>query len=81
MYWRAYWARCKTERWTEELVTQVRGHKLNPPPARALAVISQHRNLNGNLLDTNVAAVELLNILRPTTAVARWLIFAALALA
>ncbi len=39
-----------------------------------------HRDPYGNLLDPGVAAVELINILRPTVAVARYVAFAAVAL-
>src|SRR5699024_8412805 len=35
---------------------------------------------NGDLLDTHTAAVEVINILRPTIAVSRYIIFAALAM-
>ena len=45
-----------------------------------LRVIAAHRDQNGRPLDVKVAAVELLNVLRPTVAVARFMIFAALAL-
>jgi fatty-acid peroxygenase len=43
-------------------------------------VIASHRDHEGNLLDPAVAGVELLNVLRPTVAVDRYLVFAALAL-
>lgn len=43
-------------------------------------MVAHHRQLNGSLLDRQVAAVEVLNLLRPTVAVSRWVVFAALAL-
>lgn len=42
--------------------------------------IARHRDLEGNPLDEDVAAVELINLLRPVVAVARFIVFAALAL-
>ena len=35
----------------------------------AVAVVAAHRDADGEQLDPHVAAVELLNIIRPTTAV------------
>jgi fatty-acid peroxygenase len=53
-------------------------------PARAtetaLAVIAGHRDHAGRLLKERVAAVELLNVLRPTVAISTFLTFAMLAL-
>lgn len=50
------------------------------PRPDALRVIAWHRDLRGNLLPEEIAAVELLNILRPTVAVARWVVYLAVAL-
>ena len=47
---------------------------------RPLAAVAAHRDLDGHLLDERTAAVELLNLLRPTVAVARFIVFAALEL-
>lgn len=46
----------------------------------AASVIANARSLNGNLLDIKTAANELLNIIVPTVAVARYIVFAAHAL-
>ena len=43
-------------------------------------VIAEHRDARGRLLPRRIAAVELLNVLRPTVAVDRYVVFAALAL-
>ncbi|MCB0061543.1 MAG: cytochrome P450 [Caldilineaceae bacterium] len=80
LYLQAWQARHTTESWIADVIMRTRAGQVNPPPDSALAVISQHRDLDGKLLDANVAAVELINILRPTTAIARWLVFVALAL-
>jgi hypothetical protein len=46
----------------------------------AASVIAKHRDLAGELLSPQVAAVELLNVLRPIVAVGVYLTFGALAL-
>jgi hypothetical protein len=44
------------------------------------AAIARHRDADGRPLDESVAAIELLNLLRPMVATARFVAFAALAL-
>ncbi|MFI8966452.1 cytochrome P450 [Streptomyces sp. NPDC053493] len=50
------------------------------PPRTALEAVVRHREADGSLLDPATAAVELLNIVRPTVAVTWFLTFAAHAL-
>jgi fatty-acid peroxygenase len=78
--WRARLARRRCEAWIGRLVRQVRRGERQPPPGSALAVIAGHRAPSGRLLPRRVAAVEVINILRPTVAVAIYVSFAALAL-
>ena len=78
--WLAILLRRRTERWIEGLVRQVRTRDLAPPEGSALEVIARYRDLHGDLLTPEAAAVELINVLRPTIAVARFTTFAALAL-
>ncbi|WP_407362032.1 cytochrome P450 [Pseudomonas luteola] len=73
-------ARKEAEAWIADLVTQVRQGALNPAPQTALHVFSHHKDSDGNRLDPKTAAVEILNVLRPTVAVARFVVFAAWAL-
>lgn len=77
---RARIARQKTEKWIEDLIENVRTHKLEVSEGSAIHAIAWHRDLDGELLDQQVAAVELINLLRPTVAIARFVIFSALAL-
>ena len=79
-YLRARAARRRAERWCARLVEQTRGGGLVPPASSALAVVAGYRDLDGELLDPRTAAVELLNVLRPTVAIHRWVALAALAL-
>ncbi|MEG6551979.1 cytochrome P450, partial [Desulfocurvibacter africanus] len=62
------------------VIEAVRAGRLNPPEGSALRTVAFHRELDGELLKTRIAAVELINVLRPTVAVARFITFAALAL-
>jgi len=73
-------ARKRSERWVRELVRDVRAARHQPPAGSALEVVAWHREPDGMLLDEHTAAVELLNIARPTVAVAWFVSFAALAL-
>lgn len=79
-HWLARLARRQAESWTADLVRAVRSGRLNVPSDRALAVIALHRDASGRLLPDRIAAVELLNVLRPTVAVAVFITFVAHAL-
>jgi fatty-acid peroxygenase len=78
-----YWARVarkRAESWIEDIIQKCRSGKLDVAQDAALHVVATHRELNGRPLSLNVAAVELLNIVRPIVAVSVYIIFAALAL-
>jgi len=70
----------RCERWTAGLIDEVRSGRLAPGEETALHVVAMHEDLSGNLLPPSIAAVELLNILRPTVAIARFVTFGGLAL-
>ncbi len=78
--WRGLLLRIRTERWAQQLIQSVRDGSLNPPPGSALSAVALHRDESGTLINQKVAGVELLNILRPVVAVARFITFGALAL-
>lgn len=79
-YWRGKQACRCTEQWIAAMVEQVRRKELNAGEETALHAIAHHRELNGALLDRRVAAVELINVLRPAVAIAQFVSFGALAL-
>src|SRR5699024_844846 len=58
----------------------VREGRLSPAPGTAVEVLAHHRDERDRELSEEVAAVELLNILRPTAAVSSFIEFAAVAL-
>lgn len=78
--WKGMLLRARTERWARGVVDAVRARRLAVPEGSAAHLIAWYRDQDGRPLDTDAAAVELLNVLRPTVAVARYVTFAALAL-
>lgn len=78
--WYAQGRRRGTERWAAGLIERVRRDELAPRPGTALHVFAHHTDDEGNRLSPETAAVELINILRPTLAVSRFIAFAAVAL-
>jgi fatty-acid peroxygenase len=66
-YARAWSARLRADRWARRLVEQVRDGRTTPPAGSALQLVATGP---GRDLDARVAGVELLNVLRPTVAVA-----------
>ncbi|CCG04457.1 cytochrome P450 [Blastococcus saxobsidens] len=77
---RARRARGRRERWLSQLVRDVRSGVTAVPEGSAVDVVARHRDAGGEQLDSHVAAVELLNIIRPTTAVAWFMAFSGHAL-
>ncbi len=63
-----------------ELIEAVRDGSVEVGDERPLAAVARHRDIDGDLLPARIAAVELLNLLRPTVAVERFVCFAAMAL-
>ena len=80
---RSWWGlmlRSRTERWARDIVEKVRTGEIEAGEGSAAHIVAWHRDPDGELLDRKVAAVELINVLRPTVAVARFVTFPALAL-
>lgn len=78
--WRGLLLRVRTERWIRDVIEKVRAGELTVAEESAAHAIAWYRDPDGELLDTKVAAVEMINLLRPTVAVAWYVTFAALAL-
>ena len=79
-HWRARRVRQRREAWLAEMVADVRSGARPAPAGSALDVVSAHRDADGEQLEPRVAAVELLNVIRPTVAVCWFVTFAAHAL-
>jgi len=78
--WWARWRRRRSERWAAHLVRAAREGDPACPAGSPLDLIAAHRDADGQLLPDHVAAVELLNVLRPLVAVGRFIVFAAVAM-
>ncbi|OCG76548.1 cytochrome P450 [Microbacterium sediminis] len=74
--WWGRWRRRRTERWARGLIRDGRRRGAHGVVARLL----DHRDADGSGLSDEVAAIELINLLRPTVAAGRFVVFAALAL-
>src|SRR5690625_7457607 len=70
--WIAQLRRRRTEAWAAELVRRARTEKREGTP---LAALAHWNGIDGEPLDDEVLAVELLNILRPIVAVAQFIGF------
>ncbi|WMT89567.1 cytochrome P450 [Pelagibacterium sp. H642] len=69
-----------TERKLAGIIEDVRAGRLEVSHDAPLRHLAAHREPDGQLLSVESATVELLNILRPTVAIGRYIMFAALAL-
>ncbi|MFD3869293.1 cytochrome P450 [Streptomyces sp. NPDC058623] len=90
-HWKARRARARQEQGLAHAVTDVRAGRAHPgvltfpgggagPSRSVLETVAEHRDADGMPLDPHTAAVELLNIIRPTVAIAWFAAFAAHAL-
>lgn len=64
--------RKKSEKWAQKLIKSARENPIPEKKHVALYAFAQATELNGQLLPVEVAAVELLNIIRPTVALTIW---------
>jgi fatty-acid peroxygenase len=79
-HWRGKRARSRTEKWIEGIIKAIRKNKLQVPEESAAYRMAWHRDQDGKLMSLRMAAVELINIIRPITAIGWYITFAALAL-
>jgi fatty-acid peroxygenase len=79
-YLRAVLARRQVGRWAGQLVRRVRRGELHPPPGSALHAAAALRHVDGRPVPERTAAVALLNVVRPTVAVAWFVAFTGKAL-
>ncbi|MFC9294133.1 cytochrome P450 [Streptomyces sp. NPDC057011] len=77
---RARRARHRQEQALMAAVTRLREEQPHLVPGTVLETVALHREPDGTLLDPHTAAVELLNIIRPTVAITWFVTFAAHAL-
>jgi len=72
--------RRRTERWARNLIQGIRAGVVPAPAGSPAFAIAFYSEPDGRQLPARVAAVELINLLRPTVAVARFIVFAAMAM-
>jgi fatty-acid peroxygenase len=77
--WLGLALRRHTEQWALDHILAVRAGRPTDPDS-PLAVLAFHRDADGEVLSNADAAVELINLLRPVVAVARYIVFGALAM-
>ncbi|HAH49001.1 cytochrome P450 [Gimesia sp.] len=79
-HFRARMARRQTNAWITDLIKQIRAQEISLPAHSPASTIAWHRDLKNNLLEPQVAAVELLNLLRPVVAISVYMTLIAHAL-
>jgi fatty-acid peroxygenase len=79
-YVRAVAARLQVGRWARRSIRRTRAGVIDPPAGSALRAAAEARTTRGRLLPVRVAATSLLNVVRPTVAVAWFVAFAGAAL-
>lgn len=80
---RRWWSRLSrraAHAWITEIVERIRAGSLRVPEHSPVHIVTSHRDVDGNLLSPKIAAVEILEVLRPTVAVAVYVTFIAHAL-
>lgn len=78
-HWRGRQARSRVEEWVESIIADIRLKKIMPPDDSAACLFATAKSKD-RLLDRHTAAVELINILRPITAISWYVAFSALAI-
>lgn len=78
---RGHLLRARTEVWARDVISRVRAGRLDAAEHTILHAIATFRDEHGRQLDLASAGVELINVLRPTVANARYVAYAAVALA
>lgn len=79
-HWKGRTARNKAEDWIKNIIEDVRSGRLKAEESSALYAMAFHRELEGSQMDSQMAAIELINILRPIVAISTFIAFSALAL-
>uniref|UniRef100_UPI0028A7017B cytochrome P450 n=1 Tax=Lacrimispora sp. TaxID=2719234 RepID=UPI0028A7017B len=79
-YWKGKAARNRTEEWIRGIIEEVRQGKLLVEDDSALNLMAFHTEPDGNQLELQMAAKELINVIRPIVAISTYITFTALAM-
>jgi fatty-acid peroxygenase len=77
---RGRWGRQQGEQWLQGVIEQVRSGQLPAAEETPLRAMASYQEADGQPFDSRLAAVELMNVVRPIVAIAWYVTFAALAL-
>jgi fatty-acid peroxygenase len=79
-HWKGRRARSRAEKWIKGIIEDVRSGNIKAEERTALHAMAFYKGLDGNQLDSNMAGIELINVLRPVVAISTFITFEALAL-
>ncbi|WP_079508963.1 cytochrome P450 [Mesobacillus jeotgali] len=79
-HWRGRRARKSAEGWITDIIEEIRTGKITAAEGSALYEMAFYKDLKGEMLISHMAAIELINVLRPIVAIATFITFSALAL-
>ena len=79
-HWAGRKGRNRVEKWLEQQIVNIRAEKKQIDTQSILYDFVWHHDLEGNLLDPKIVAVEVINLLRPIVAISIYINFIALAL-
>lgn len=79
-HWKGRRARNRVETWIRGVIEDVRNGKLKAEEDSAVYAMAFHKDHDDKMLDAQMAAIELINILRPIVAISIYITFSALAL-
>ncbi|UFT99640.1 cytochrome P450 [Radiobacillus kanasensis] len=78
-HWKGRRARNRGNEWIKQVIEDVQNGKLEAKKGTAVYEMAHHKELDGRQLNSLMAAIELINILRPITAISIFVTFAAVA--
>lgn len=73
-------SRTRAEEWIKGIIEDVRSGNIKADEGTPLHAMAFYKDLDGNQLDSNMAGIELINVLRPVVAISTFITFEALAL-
>lgn len=79
-HWKGRAARTRAEKWMKGIIDDVRAYRIHPDKESALYEMAFHKDLYDRPLTPEMAAIELINVIRPIVAISTFIAFAALAL-
>lgn len=79
-YWKGKRARIRAEEWIKGIIEDIRSGNIKAEEGTALHAMAFYKDLDGNQLESHMAGIELINVLRPVVAISTFITFEALAL-